>query len=112
MSQNEISFELNELKGEKERVEKEFENINSNIASRLSGESNYHVIKNIFEKDNKYSNYNDYVTDMAQSGNNRIIDQNKFNEYKELYDAQKQYETDLNNIKKRIKLLEKYLEKK
>ena len=50
---------------------------------------------------------------MNQSGRDSdIISESKYDEYKKLYDEQRKFDEEIETIKKRIKLLKKYEEKK
>ncbi len=113
MSQDDIKFELNELETEQKIAQNEYDKATADLTNKLSSEENYESVVNAFEGGQSYSSYSDYVNSMNQSGRDSdIISESKYDEYKKLYDEQRKFDEEIETIKKRIKLLKKYEEKK
>lgn len=109
LSQEDIKFELKQLETEQERIQKLYDQGMSNLADRLSGESNYEDIRLAFENNQSYENYGDYVSSMTSNGqNSHVISEDQYNNYNSLYAEQKEYEQEIDALKRRIKLLKKY----
>lgn len=112
LSQDDIKFEISQLEKDQENLQTRIDSARENIAVKLAGESNSDDIVNAFSGD-KHESYADYVASMTASGQgSHIIDENKYNEYSKLYDESDSIEQEYEDVKERLKLLNRYVKEK